>query len=395
MQIKEVDAKIIKDSRGEDTVEVLVKSDDDIFSGSAPFGKSVGRHETPSFAGNIKNSIKNLKNLSDKLEKLEINEFLDLEAVEEIAKKEKVGANILYSLEVACLKALAAEQDKELWQIINPKAKHFPAPIGNCIGGGLHSSGTKKPEFQEFHIIPRVKHFSDAVFIMKKCHEICGKRLELLGAKGKLNDENAWSTTLDNEQVLKVMRETREELVEQLGRDIDIGVDVAASSFFKNGKYNYKDKQRNQKEQLKFLSRLAEDYELLYLEDPFHEEDFDGFGMMMDEVMKFDSCLVVADDLTASQIERVKEAIKRKCIYGVILKPNQNGSLLELAKISQYCKQKGVKTIVSHRSGETMDYALADIAFGLQADYIKTGVLGKEREIKLNRMIEIEKEIEK
>jgi enolase len=258
----------------------------------------------------------------------------------------------------------------------------------------LHSEG-KKPEFQEFHIIPRVKHFSDAVYIMKKSHEICGKRLELLGAKGKLNDENAWSTNLNNEQVLKVMEETRDEIVNELGRDVDLGVDVAASSFFENGKYIYKNKKLDRKEQLKYLSKLAEEYELIYLEDPFHEEDFDGFGMMMDELTKVDSCLVVGDDLTASQIDRVKEAIKRKCISGVILKPNQNGSLLELAEIAKYCKQKGIKIIVSHRSGETMDYALADIAFALGADYIKTGILGKEREVKLQRMIEIEKEVEK
>jgi enolase len=267
-------------------------------------------------------------------------------------------------------------------------------PIGNCIGGGLHSEG-KKPEFQEFHIIPQVTHFSDAVYIMKKSHEICGKRLELLGAKGKLNDENAWSTNLNNEQVLKVMEETRDEIVNELGRDVDLGVDVAASSFFENGKYIYKNKKLDRKEQLKYLSKLAEEYELIYMEDPFNEEDFDGFGMMMDELTKVDSCLVVGDDLTASQTERVKEAIKKHCISGVILKPNQNGSLLELAEIAKYCKQKGIKIIVSHRSGETMDYALADIAFALQADYIKTGIIGKEREVKLQRMIEIEKEVEK
>jgi len=394
MHIKGVEAKIIKDSRGEDTVEVLVKTTEGIFSGSAPFGKSVGKHETHAFAGSIKNSIKNLNNIVDKIEKIEINNFLDLEDVEAVVLKEKVGANILYSLELSLLKALAAEQEKSLWQVINPKAKYLPAPIGNCIGGGLHSEG-KKPEFQEFHIIPRVKHFTDAVYIMKKSHEICGKRLELLGAKGKLNDENAWSTSLDNEQVLKVMEETRDEIVNELGRDVDLGVDVAASSFFENGKYVYKNKKLDRKEQLKYLSKLAEEYELIYMEDPFNEEDFESFGMMMDELMKVDSCLVVGDDLTASQFDRVKEAIKMQSISGVILKPNQNGSLLELKELADFCKKKGIKTIVSHRSGETMDYALADIAFALGADYIKTGILGKEREVKLQRMIEIEKEVEK
>lgn len=395
MKIKWVDAKVILDSRKEETIEILVKTDLGTFAASSPYGKSIGKFETPSFVNGIKNSIKTLKNNADKIKEVEIENFYDLAGIEGILGKKDIGANALYALELAILKALAMEQNKSLWQVINPKARIFPFPIGNCIGGGLHSQGKTKPEFQEFHIIPRIKNFADSVFVMKKAHEICGKRLELLGVKGNLNDENAWNTSLDNEKVLKLMEETRDEIIGEVGREIDLGVDVAASSFWQNGNYVYKNPEEtlNQQEQLKYLARLAEEYELIYLEDPFHEDNWQSFGMLKDVVRKENSCLIVGDDLTASQFDRVKDMIKKQAISGVILKPNQNGSLLELKEISDFAKNHAIKTIMSHRSGETNEYSLADIAFAFGADYIKTGIIGKEREIKLQRMIEIEKSL--
>jgi len=395
MKIKEVDAKAILDSRGDETIEVLIKTGFGTFAASSPFGKSIGKFETPAFINGIKGSIKTIKNSIGKIKEVEIESFYDLIEIENAVGKKNIGANTLYALELAILKALATEQDKRLWQVVNPKAKYLPIPIGNCIGGGLHSQNKKKPEFQEFHIIPKIKHFSDAVYIMRKCHEICGKRLELLNAKGRLNDENAWSTTLDNESVLKIMEKTRDEVVGEVGREIDLGIDVAASSFYQNGNYVYKNPEEilNKQEQLDYLARLAGEYELIYIEDPFHEEDWQSFGMLKERVRKENSCLIVGDDLTASQFDRIKEFIKKQAISGVILKPNQNGSIIELKEISDFAKNHAIKVIVSHRSGETNEYALADLAFAFGADYIKTGIIGKEREIKLQRMIEIEKEV--
>jgi enolase len=129
---------------------------------------------------------------------------------------------------------------------------------------------------------------------------------------------------------------------------------------------------------------LIDKYNLLYVEDPLQEEDFRGFGLIKKKH------LIVGDDLTATQIKRLENAIKNKSINALIVKPNQNGSLIELKKIFDICKANGIKTIMSHRSGETMDNALADYAFAFGADYIKTGIATKWREAKLNRMIEIE-----
>jgi len=397
MRAKEVEGKIILNSRGDETIEILTKTNLGVFSASAPGGKSVGKYETHSFIPNIKVALRNLKDASEKILKVNIDNFLDLDEIEKIIPKEKFGANILFALESSLLKALAAEQGKNMWQVINEKAKIFPYPVGNCMGGGKHTAGKLKPEFQEFLVIPMNEKFIDRIFTMKRFHELCGKRLELLGAKGKPNDENAWSTTLGNDKTLDVMEETRDEIVNEIGRDVLIGIDAAASSFYENGRYKYINppEELSTEEQINYLARLIEKYELGYVEDPLQEEDFDGFWKLKEEARKIDSCLIVGDDLTVSHLDRLKEAVKKRSISAIIVKPNQNGSLLEIGKVMEFANSRSIKTIFSHRSGETMDYALADLAFGFQADYIKTGVMGKEREIKLQRMINIEKEVEK
>ena len=397
MRAKEVEGKIILNSRGDETIEILTKTNLGVFSASAPGGKSVGKYETHSFIPNIKVALRNLKDASEKILKVNIDNFLDLDEIEKIIPKEKFGANILFALESSLLKALAAEQGKNMWQVINEKAKIFPYPVGNCMGGGKHTAGKLKPEFQEFLVIPMNEKFIDRIFTMKRFHELCGKRLELLGAKGKPNDENAWSTTLGNDKTLDVMEETRDEIVNEIGRDVLIGIDAAASSFYENGRYKYINppEELSTEEQIYYLARLIEKYELGYVEDPLQEEDFDGFWKLKEEARKIDSCLIVGDDLTVSHLDRLKEAVKKRSISAIIVKPNQNGSLLEIGKVMEFANSRSIKTIFSHRSGETMDYALADLAFGFQADYIKTGVMGKEREIKLQRLINIEKEVEK
>jgi enolase len=191
------------------------------------------------------------------------------------------------------------------------------------------------------------------------------------------------------------MRETREEIVNDIGQDVLIGTDVASSSFFSNGKYIYNNPsgKKDTKAQIKYIAKLVEDYEIGYLEDPLQEEDFDGFKELKEDIRKIDGCMVVGDDLTVSHIDRLKEAVKKQSISAIIVKPNQNGSLLGIKEVMDYAKSKAIKTIFSHRSGETNDYALADLAFGFQADYIKTGVIGIERDIKLQRLVNIEKEI--
>ena len=389
MIIKEVSARKIKDSRGDETIEVSVNGS----RASSPSGKSRGKYETPSYRENIDWNIAFLNswNEADGKKLGEINSFYDLEKVEEDIKKslkindvKKFGANAIFAFESAILKALVKEQRKELWQIINPKARKLPFPAGNAVGGGLHSSNKGKPSFQEFLVIPRASNFSKNYDIMKDFYKKIGRKFK----SKKTNDEGAWEVSADEESILKEFDSLRNELEKKLGENIGIGVDAATSTFFKSNSYYYKDKSLDKSKQIKFASGLIKKYKILYFEDPLNEDDFTGFYNLKKEA---GGCLIVGDDLTATSLDRLKRALEIDSVNAVIVKPNQNGSLLEMKKIFEFCKLKGIKTIMSHRSGETMDDALADYTFGFQADFFKCGIVGPERESKIKRLIEIQR----
>lgn len=363
MLIKKISAKKILDSRKESTIEVSVNG----CKASSPSGKSKGKYENPSYKKTLAQDISKINKL--KLN-LNITSFSDLSKVEKIIKN-KLGANSLFALESAILKALAKSQKKQLWQIINPKAKKMPVPLGNAIGGGLHSKNKNHPTFQEFLLIPNKKSIKQNVKIM---NSVYAKLKSKLKAKSK-NDEGAWNTSLSNSEILEILKKEK----------IRIGIDAAASSFYNKGTYCYKNKSLNRTTQIHYINSLIKKFNIFYMEDPLEENDFSGFSRISKKA------LVTGDDLTVTNLSRLKKALKSKSINAIIIKPNQNGSLLELDKIFKLCRKRKIKTILSHRSGETLDSALADYAFGFQADYIKTGISTKWREVKLKRLIEIEK----
>jgi enolase len=376
MIIKEVKAEKIPDSRGQPTIKVTI----DGVAASAPSGKSTGKYENKPYNTSLDFSIDEINHLNFDFE---IKTFDDLKKVENsICKKyhfrnaRQFGANALFALESAILKALAKSKNKQLWQIINPKASSFPVPVGNTIGGGLHSTKFKvHPIFQEFLIIPNESSFSKNVKIMKEVYEGIGT---ILKASEK-NDEGAWQAPINNKEALEVLSKFKNR--------IRIGIDAATSSFFRSDKYCYESKLLDTESQIIYINNLIDKYDIFYLEDPLHEEDFMGFSRINKKH------LVIGDDLTATQIPRLKEAIKHNSINAMIIKPNQNGSLLEVKKVFDLCKANNIKTILSHRSGETMDASLADYAFAFEADFIKTGISTAFREAKLRRMIEIENSI--
>jgi enolase len=378
MQVKEVRARKIRDSRGEDTIEVSVNG----CKASAPEGKSKGKYETPPYYQSLEWNVQAMNKL---FIKTEITSFFDLEKVEEIISyacdfdnTKQFGANALFALESAILKALAKEQKKELWQIVNEKAKRFPIPVGNAIGGGVHSLKFESyPVFQEFLLIPRERSVKENLKIMQSIYNKIGKALK----SRKKNDEGAWQCSLNEDEILEFLSKFREK--------INIGIDVAASSFFRDEFYGYNELSLGRADQIKYINELIRKYNLFYVEDPLDEEDFEGFSEINKEK------LIVGDDLTATNLNRLQRAIIHRSINAMIIKPNQNGSLLELKKIFDVCRKSKIKTILSHRSGETMDDALADYAFGFQADYIKCGISTKWREVKLKRLAEIEKEVGK
>jgi len=292
---------------------------------------------------------------------------------------------------------LAVEQGKDLWeliagnkreQIIN-KGKLDIRPIGNTIGGGLHSKGRKriKPDFQEFLFIAEGKNFTEKVKINNLAYKLTRKLLK----SWKRNDEGAWETNKTNEEVLKIMEKVRDELKNQKIK-IDIGLDIAASSFYKNKKYLYKNPQRSydKKKQINYIKMLINRFNIFYIEDPLNENDFSGFRELDNK-----KCLIVGDDLTTTNPERLKKAIRMKSINAIIIKPNQIGSLLKVRDVIEIAKKANIKTIISHRSGETKDNTIADLGVGFNCDFIKTGIYGNVRKSKLKRLIQIENYITK
>ncbi len=383
--IKKVDAKPVFDSRKEKTISIFIKTNIGNFSASSPTGKSIGKFEAKSYKKNLDEDIKTIKKFSGYFNKEKIERFEDLRRIEDTVDRH-IGANSLFSFESAVLKALAKEQKKEIWQLINEKAKKFPRLVGNCVGGGKHSQvlSIKKPDFQEFLIIPQEKTIEENFKKSQKIKKEIGKRLKEVDEKFKeeRNDEDAWITSLNEKKILEILKEV----------NIPLGIDVAASSFFKRKKYYYNNPplKRTEEEQFFYIYNLIKNFNLFYIEDPFHEEDFKNFARLL---KKFPELLVVGDDLTVTNYKRLEKAIEYKSINALIVKPNQIGSLIEVKNVIELAKENNIKVIFSHRSGETEETILADLAFGFQAEFLKCGITGKEREAKIKRLIEIERSL--
>jgi len=381
--IKEVKGKKILDTRKEKTILISIKTDLGVFSASAPNGKSKGKHEAKSYKKDLNGDIKVVGEISDYFSEEVIEKFEDLRRVEDIVEGH-VGANTMFALESAILRALACEQKKQVWQIINPEAKKFPRFVGNVIGGGKHSDSKKKPDFQEFLLIPKSNSPKKSFEEMEKLKENVRISLKEKNKyfKEEENDENAWQTSLNEKEVLEILNDLK----------VDIGVDVASSGFYKRKKYYYENPKltRTMEEQFSYLKSLIKNFGLFYIEDGFEEEGFKEFSELL---KSFPESLIVGDDLTVTDEKRLNKAIEEKSINAIIVKPNQNGSLMKVKRICEIAKENNIKIVFSHRSGETSENILADLAFGFEADFFKCGIDGKGRKEKIQRLIEIEKTI--
>jgi len=295
----------------------------------------------------------------------------------------------------AILKAMALSEKKEMWKFLNDNPKGLPMPVGNCIGGGLHVKKERKSDIQELLFIPHTKHFFDAYFINLQAYKEA--KAELLKKdslwRGELTDENAMASSLKIEENLDLMNSVSSKIKEKFGIPLNIGMDMASSTLWNSQGYLYKNPKilRKAEEQMEFVLQLIKKYGLFYVEDPFNEEDFISFSALTSK----SKCLIVGDDLTATQPERLEKAIGKKAINAVIVKPNQNGSLLETKKFVDLAKENDITPIISHRSGETLDSTIADLAVGWNIPFIKTGILGRERFAKLNKLLKIERQLGK
>lgn len=380
--IRDVRALEVFNSRGEKTLKAYVKTDAGIFSSCAPTGKSVGEYEAKVLETG--KALKLLPRVRKELRGLKQWEDVD----KKLERFASTGANLSVAISQAALRAFA---NGNVYEFLNPKAKYFPYPLGNVIGGGAHGGST---DIQEFLVIPKAKNIEDAIEknfsvwkevkerlknmrTFKNRQQVCGR-----------NDEGAWISPLDDLKTLDLLSGIAEQF------SCRVGLDIAASQLFKKGKYVYPKLQKSlsAEEQIDFAADLIKTYNLAYVEDPFHEEDFSSFAEL---TRKTNRVIIAGDDLFASQAYRLKEGIRKDAGNGIIIKPNQAGTISRILDTAKLAKTSGFALIVSHRSGETCDSCISDLAVGIAAPLIKCGISGGERVAKLNRLIEIWEEVKR
>lgn len=382
MEIKNVTARKVLNSRKQQTIEITINKK---YSAAAPSGASIGTHEVQAYPDKGIDFAIRFINESKELKGLKIETLEDFEKVEQLLPT--IKGNPMIALEFAILKA--ASKNK-VWKFLNPNAKNIPMPLGNVIGGGAHIKGTEKPDIQEFLLLPKTEKFKDAKSVNERIHKIIGKKL---GVKN-MTDEGAWAPKLDTISILDLIQEAVEKVQAETGLKVTIGLDVAASEFFTNEKYEYKNYSKenpkkilSREEQIAFMEELAKKYNLSYIEDPFQENDLESFKELKNRV----NALVCGDDLTTTNLERLKRA--KDCINSVIIKPNQIGSLLKTKEAVDYALNNNITPVISHRSGETMDATISHLAVAWNIPIIKCGIHGKERQAKLKELLKIEKQI--
>jgi len=270
----------------------------------------------------------------------------------------------------------------------------IPTPLFNMINGGLHGAGNL--DFQEFHVIPASsKSFPDSLRCGVEVYMTLGKDLERRGAIHSVGDEGGYAPNLfTNADALEVLYESIKQTSYQIGRDVFLGLDVAASVFYKNGEYVIRDKSNPLKddELLEYYKYINGQYHLAVLEDAFYEDGWDSWKMLHESFGE--QLTVVGDDLLATNLERVQKAIDIHACNGILVKPNQVGTITETLEVIKLSREAGWKVITSHRSGETNDWFIADFAVGVGSDFVKFGAPARgERVVKYNRLLSIETEL--
>lgn len=403
-EIVDVRVRKILDSRGNETVEavVITKSGVGIGGGhaAAPAGASTGEHEVVSYPGGSVDKAIEVFNteVAPKLRGLDAKNQVEIDTMlHEIDGTDNfshIGGNIATAVSLGAAWAAANSMNIPLYMYLGGNIhRHMPIPFGNVIGGGVHAIGGT--DIQEYLSVATGGSMADRVFanakVHKKVKEILIKKLPN-SAIGK-GDEGAWVAHMGDREALEVMVEATEAISEETGISIRPGVDVAASELYddKKGKYVYKDRTLDPGEQIDFIVDLIGTYNLVSVEDPLDEDDFEGFKELTSKVG--DRCLIIGDDLFVTSLSRIKKGIGMGAANAVLIKPNQVGTLSDTFDAIQYSHKHGYKTVISHRSGETTDVTIAHLSVAFGAYGIKTGTVGGERISKLNELIRIEEDL--
>ena len=407
-KIKDVVGREILDSRGNPTVEVDVILESGIVGrASVPSGASTGEREAlelrdggSRFMGkgvlkaveHVNNELKNLVVGMDVYDQKALDyAMINLDGTE---TKSKFGANAILGISMATMRAAALEKGMPLYKYVGDGTL-LPVPMMNIINGGAHADN--KLDFQEFMIIPQANTIHDRVRIGSEVFHNLKKVLNEKGLATGVGDEGGFAPDLNsNTEGFELIMEAIKKAGYEPGRDVKMAIDVAASEFYKNGKYELvgEGKSLTTDELIEYYKELVSKYPIISIEDPVDENDWEGFRKITEELGS--KIQLVGDDLFVTNKKCLQMGIDNHAGNAILLKVNQIGTITETLETIDLARKNGYNTVISHRSGETEDTTIADLAVGLSLGQIKTGSMSRtDRICKYNQLMRIEEEINK
>lgn len=404
MKIKNIIAREILDSRGNPTVEVDCILENGIMGrASVPSGASTGTREALELRDkderyNGKGVLKAVNNVN----KIIKPEIIGMDVIEQKAidqkmieldgtkTKNNLGANAILAVSMAVLKAAAENSHIPLYRYVGDGLE-LPRPMINILNGGAHADNNV--DFQEFMIIPEANSIHERIRIATEVFHSLKSVLNSRGLSTGVGDEGGFAPDLkSNREGFELIIEAINKAGYKPGVDVSIGIDAAASAFYKEGFYHIDGKSLTSDQLIEFYQELVRDFPIISIEDPVDENDWSAFTKIT-EVLG-DKIQIVGDDLFVTNIEFLQKGIDLHAGNSILLKVNQIGTITETLETIKLAKDNGYKTIISHRSGETEDTTIADLAVGLNLGQIKTGSMSRsERICKYNQLFRIEEEI--
>jgi enolase len=410
-KIVDVFAREILDSRGNPTLEVDVCLENgEMGRASVPSGASTGEHEAIELRDRDKNRyqgkgvLKAVIHVNEQLSSRVIGmEASDQAAVDRAMieldgtkNKGRLGANAILGISLAVAKASAVESGQPLYRYLGgAAARELPVPLMNILNGGLHADN--RLDIQEFMILPvGASSFTEAIRMGAEVFYALKAILKKAGHATAVGDEGGFAPGLEsNEEAVQFILKAIEETGYRAGRDIFLGLDVAASTFYEEGRYVMnaeKKKERSSEEMVEYYGGLIDRYPILSIEDGLSERDWKGWRLLTERLGS--RVQLVGDDLFVTHQEILDRGIKDQIANAILIKPNQVGTLTETLETIDLAKRAGYGTIISHRSGETEDTTIADLAVACNLGQIKTGSLSRaERTAKYNQLLRIEEDL--
>lgn len=402
MKITNLYAREILDSRGNPTVECELTTENFTVRASVPSGASTGTNEAIELrdgdsryhgkgvtkaVNNVNTIIKNALIGKELNQKVLDNLLLELDGTK---NKTNLGANAILSVSLCIMKALAKSQSKDIYELFDGPYT-MPYPMMNIINGGVHA--TSSLEIQEFMIVPNQSTFKERLRCGAEVFQTLKSILKQNGFSTSVGDEGGFAPTFKTiEEALDYIMLAIKESGYVPGKDVNLALDAAASEFYKDGKYTINKKELTKEELINYYIKLTETYPIISIEDAFSEDDIDSIKKLTELIGN--KIMLVGDDYFVTNIEYLQKGITEKYNNAILLKANQIGTITEMLETIKLAKNSGFKTIISHRSGETEDTFISQMAVGLNLGYIKTGSLCRgERIAKYNELLRIEEKV--